>query len=94
MEKKEQSGENFRDQAGGRCECDGDCCQPRKKSVWPKVIFTIVMVAALAIVAAKLSHGPDPVNPALRDQKSAGCKDSVASKSCCDTAKTSSCCPK
>lgn len=94
MDKKEQTGENFRDQAGGKCECDSDCCQPRKKSVWPKVIFSIVMMAALAIIASKLSHGPGPVNSAPGDQKTAACKDSAALKSCCDTAKTSSCCPK
>jgi hypothetical protein len=79
------------------CGCDGNCCTPKKKSILPKLIFAVVMLAALGVIAAKLSMQPDPSPAAGRqvpsDQGSPACCDSSASKTC-DTTKTSSCCPK
>jgi hypothetical protein len=78
------------------CGCEGGCCPPKKKSIVPKVIFSLVVVAALGIILAKLflsSPAPASNQKALRDSNSPVSCDSAGAKTC-DTAKGSSCCPK
>ncbi len=83
------------------CNCGGDCCQPKKKSIWPKVIFTLVMLAAMGVIVVKLFFTSSPVTSTpvknsqiVNDQNSPKWADSCKSASGCDTTKGSSCCPK
>jgi len=83
------------------CSCEGNCCQPKKKSIWPKIIFTVVILAAIGVIAAKLLF-TSPTAPAapvtnsqvVNDPNSPKWADSCKSSSGCDTTKGSSCCPK
>ncbi len=80
------------------CVCDGDCCQPKKKSWWLKVIFTLVLLAAAGIIVAKLffatPQAPAANKQVINDPNSPSWTDTSCSKSGCDTTKGSSCCPK
>jgi len=100
MDKKIKSQENT-DHEKNDCGCDGNCCPPKKKSIWPKIIFTIVILAAIGIIAAKLlfTSPPAPASPAMNSQvvndpNSPKWADSCKSGSGCDTTKGSSCCGK
>ena len=76
------------------CGCTDGNCQPKKSNMVTKIIFAVIVVAAVGIIAVKLFHQPNPAAA-----KEAACK---PGSSCCDTAKTakcdtakgSSCCPK
>ncbi len=81
-----------------KCECDGVCCPPKKKSRWPKIVFVVVLLAAAGIIVMKLFFSP-PQTPAasrqvVNDTNSPAWADTSCSKSGCDTTKSSSCCPK
>ncbi len=40
------------------CGCsDGNCCTPKKSTPWTKILFIVVIVAALAIIVMKFSCG-------------------------------------
>jgi hypothetical protein len=78
-------------QAG--CDCEGNCCPPKKKSPLRSVIFGIVILAALGIVAFKI-FGDKPAAAAGKSccpPGSAATCDTTGAKA--DTAKKSSCCP-
>lgn len=70
------------------CSCDSGCCQPQKSNTLTRLIFIIVIVAALAIVGFKMVNNKDSRqqgnqgNPAACDT-TAGCNDSTANSSCC-----------
>lgn len=83
------------------CNCEGDCCPPKKKSILPKIIFTAVILAAIGIIAAKLFFNTTqaPASPVINSQvvndpNSPKWADSGKTSSCCDTTKGSSCCGK
>jgi len=83
------------------CGCDVDCCPPKKKSIWPKIIFTIVILAAIGVIAAKLfiitpkaPTTPVTNSQVVNDPNSPKWADSCKSSSGCDTTKGSPCCPK
>jgi|PlaIllAssembly_1097288.scaffolds.fasta_scaffold370279_2 hypothetical protein len=79
------------------CNCEGNCCPPKKKTIFPKIIFSIVVFAALGIILMKLffhlSPAPAANQKLFRDPNSPVWCDSSGTKAC-DTAKGSSCCPK
>ena len=35
------------------CGCEGDCCTPKKKPKWIRIISVLVILAALAIIIVK-----------------------------------------
>ena len=81
------------------CNCDDNCCQPPKQKLWKKIMFFIVILAALAIVTVKLTTGNAGnalnKNDTINAQQSAVI-DSTGSNTCaktCDPSKASSCCP-
>ena len=80
------------------CGCDGGCCPPKKKSLWPKVIFTMVILAAAWIIVARLffasPQAPAANKAAVNDPNSPSLSDTSCSKPGCDTTKGKSCCPK
>ena len=69
------------------CGCDDSCCQPQKKNIFSKLIFAVILLAAVAIIGVKLvsRSGSAP-------GKASSC-DTTKTKSC-DTTKGSSCCSK
>ena len=77
------------------CDCDGNCCKPKKTNILSKVIFAVILLAALGIIGMKLVNKPDP-----KDTKQT--VSAPGKSSCCDTTKTkgfdpkkdSSCCSK
>lgn len=77
------------------CGCEGGCCPPKKSKVLPKIIFTVILVAALGVVAVKLFLQPAPVTAkesCCPPGSTSGCDTSKTAT--CDTTKGSSCCPK
>lgn len=79
------------------CNCDDNCCQPKKKAFLPKLIFFVVLLAAAGIIMVKLFYQPAPApvtgQQVFRDPNSPAWCDTSDSKTC-DTTKGSSCCPK
>ena len=75
------------------CGCDDGCCQPKKSNLWTKVVFIVVIVAALAIVAIKFTGGSnkDANNATMVKNEKIGAADST--KPCCAQG-NSSCCEK
>jgi hypothetical protein len=80
------------------CGCDDNCCSPKKKSIWPKIIFTVVILAVIGIVVAKLffttPKAPVTNSQVVNDPNSPKWADSCKSGATCDTTKGSSCCGK
>lgn len=79
------------------CGCDSNCCSPKKNTILMKLIFFVILVAALGIIFVKLFFYSSPA-PAANQQlfqnpNSPAWCDSTGSKTC-DTTKGSSCCPK
>ena len=79
------------------CNCGDNCCPPKKKSTLPKLIFSIILLAALCIILVKLFYQPSPAPAALnqqifRDPNSPVWCD-TSGTAACDTTKGSSCCP-
>lgn len=102
-----EDNDKIRNQTGGRdnqqCECEGNCCPPKKSNMTPKIIFTIILLAAIGVIAFKLVNKPAPA--AVKEsccpaKNSTGCDTTTTTT--CDTTKTtsfdttkgSSCCPK
>ena len=87
---QEQNKENRND-----CGCEGDCCPPKKHNIVRTIFFAVIILAAMGIVAFKLTH-----KPAAEPGKESCCP--PGSSATCDTTKTSSsdtsgnssCCPK
>jgi len=77
------------------CGCEGCCCPPKKKNTLSKIIFAVILIAAIGIIAFKLFYQPAPVAA-----KESCCPPGSSSKcdtsktATCDTTKGSSCCPK
>jgi hypothetical protein len=98
MEEKDKTG-TFEEGRNNKnyCDCKDNCCQPKKKSFLPKIIFSVVILAALGIILVKLFFSASPVpasnQQVFRDPNSPARCDTTATKSC-DTTKGSSCCPK
>ncbi len=65
------------------CGCEDGNCQPKKSNPIRKIIFAVIVLAALAIVTVKLVS-----KPVLVPGKEASCK---PGSSCCDTAKATTC---
>lgn len=82
------------------CSSSGDCCTPKKSKLWMKIVFIVIVVAAMAIVTVKLVNSnnckSDAKGVTVATEKS-GCGDSTKSIKCvkiCDPEKNPSCCPK
>jgi hypothetical protein len=77
------------------CGCDDDCCQPKKKNIFSKLIFALILLAAVAIIGIKLVGRSG--NASDKQSVAAPGKVSIcdtAKTKTCDTTKSSSCCPK
>ncbi|MEI6124498.1 MAG: hypothetical protein WCQ95_12810 [Bacteroidota bacterium] len=75
------------------CGCDDGCCQPKKSKLWAKILFAVVIVAAIAIIAIKFTgnnNNSDNKSTMVKNEK-IGATDST--KSCCPKS-NASCCPK
>jgi hypothetical protein len=75
------------------CGCDDGCCQPKKKNYVSKIIFAVILLAAVAIIGIKLTghSGSGSANQSVAAPgKTAGCDTTKK----CDTSNGSSCCPK
>lgn len=91
---------NNEKQAGGidspnDCNCEGNCCPPKKQSPVKKIIFAFVILIALGITAFKLINPSTPVaakEACCSQGSSVGCD--TTKTAACDTAKGSTCCPK
>lgn len=77
------------------CGCEGGCCPPKKKNPFAKIIFAVVILAALGVIAIKLFHQQPPAasSGACCPPGSATKCDTVKTVPC-DTTKGSTCCPK
>ena len=75
------------------CGCSDGCCTPSKSKPWIKILFAVIIIAAVAIVTYKLVYKNDTsskVGATVTTEKS-GCGDSSKTKSCEGGSK--SCCP-
>lgn len=75
------------------CGCNDGCCQPKKSKPWTKILFAVVIIAAIAIIAIKFSgnnNNSDNKSTMIKNEK-IGPTDST--KSCCPKS-NSLCCPK
>jgi hypothetical protein len=77
------------------CGCNADCCPPKKNTFLTKLIFFVIIVAALGIIFVKIFNRPPTIanQQLFRNPNAAVWCDSTATKTC-DTTKGSSCCPK
>ena len=66
------------------CGCSDGCCPPKKKNPWTKIVFTVIILAAIAIVIMKFTCGSCKTDSCKNDVKveKVGGKDSTA-KPCC-----------
>ena len=67
------------------CGCsDGSCCPPKKNNKWTKIIFTVVILAALAIVIMKFTCGSCKTEEGCKttNTEKVGTNDTTA-KPCC-----------
>ena len=77
------------------CNCEGNCCPPKKNNIPSKIIFILIVLAAIGVIASKLVNKPAPAvakESCCPPQFSTGYD--TAKKVTCDTTKGSSCCPK
>lgn len=77
------------------CGCTDGSCQPKKKNIFSKMIFAVILLAAIAIIGIKLagrSGNASGKQSIAAPGKVSGC-DTTKTKTC-DTTKGSSCCPK
>jgi hypothetical protein len=77
------------------CGCDGDCCKPKKTNIFTKLLFAVILLAALGIIGMKLVNKPDPKNnkEAVAAPAKGSCCDTTVSK-CCEPKKDTTCCSK
>ena len=66
------------------CGCTDGSCQPKKKNILSKLIFGVILLAALTIIGIKLAGRSD--NASGKQLNTAPGK-----ASCCDTSKTKTC---
>ena len=87
--------DNYNDPKKTDCGCADGNCKPKKKNHFSKIIFALILLAALGIIGVKLvgrsDAAPEKQSVALPG-KSAGCDTSKSAT--CDTTKGSSCCSK
>ena len=78
-----------------KCDCEGNCCPPKKNNNVAKIIFTIVLLAAISVIVFKLVNKPAPaaVKESCCPPKFTTGYDTTKNVTC-DTTKGSSCCPK
>jgi hypothetical protein len=83
------------------CGCSPGCCQPpENNNIWSKLIFAIIMLAAVIIVTIKLTTKEESQPAIAADTVNTGCadkKDSSSNSPCtkvCSPSENSSCCPK
>jgi len=81
------------------CECGSDCYQPKKNNkLWTKIVFTIVMVAAVAIVTIKLvnknTEGPVAAKDSLCCPKACSDTSGVNLVQITNPGENPPCCPK
>jgi hypothetical protein len=79
------------------CDCKGNdhCCTPKKRNPWVKILFTMVLLAAIGIVAVKLLQQPTPaVAKEACCPPGTGLECDSTTTAGCDTSKASSCCLK
>jgi hypothetical protein len=77
------------------CGCNDGNCKPKKKNIGSKLIFGIIILAALAIIGVKLSGftGTASVKQSVTAPGKVSSCDTSKTKTC-DTTKGSSCCSK
>jgi hypothetical protein len=77
------------------CGCGDNCCPPKKSNVFRTILFAVVILAALGVVAFKLTSPavPAPAKEACCPPGSTAACD-TAKAGCDDTTKSSTCCPK
>jgi len=91
--------DKIKNQTGGpdkqNCDCEGNCCPPKTNNKSKKVIFTVILLAAIGLVAFKLFNKPAPaaVKESCCPAKFTTGYDTTKTVTC-DTTKGSSCCPK
>jgi len=95
MDENENLGSQSQSRGNGKdCGCEDGCCTPKKSNPFKKIIFIVIILAALGIVAFKLTRQTAPVSAkgsCCPPGSSANC-DTTKSGSC-DTTKSASCCP-
>jgi len=77
------------------CGCTDGSCKPKKKNTLSKIIFVLILLAAVAIIGVKLtghSGNASGKQTISAPGKASGC-DTTKTKTC-DTTKGSSCCSK
>ena len=77
------------------CGCTDGSCKPKKKNVFSKILFTVILLAAVAVIGIKLAGRSDNVSGKQQiaaPGKTSAC-DTTKTKTC-DTTKGSSCCSK
>jgi hypothetical protein len=77
------------------CNCEGNCCPPKKNNITPKIVFAIVLLAAIGVIVFKLVNKPVPAaveESCCPPQFTTGYD--TTKNATCDTTKGSSCCPK
>lgn len=90
--------DSIKNQAGGtghqNCDCDGNCCPPKKNNKSKIFIFTIILLSAIGVIAFKILNkaAPAAVKEACCPPQGSTGYDS-AKTATCDTTKGSSCCP-
>ena len=87
--------ENYNESAKQDCGCADGNCKPKKKNYLSKIIFAVILMAALAIIGVKLINRSDAASEkqsVALPGKEAGCDTSKSAN--CDTTKGSSCCSK
>ncbi len=91
MEKQNDSKQN--------CDCGPDCCTPKKKNkLWMKLLFILIILAAVAIITVKLAGKNHSEANVTKDtvnvQQTAGCCDTTGIKTCVKVCNPSQgCCP-
>ncbi len=96
MENNDESQNKLRSQdKHNDCNCQDNCCPPKKNNIVAKIIFTIVLLAAFGVIAFKLVNKPAPaaVKESCCPPKFTTGYDTTKNVTC-DTTKGSSCCPK
>lgn len=78
------------------CGCSDGCCTPKKSKPWMKILFAVIIIAAVAIVTLKLvskNETSAKVGATISTEKSS-CGDSSSIKcvKICDP-NSGSCCP-
>jgi hypothetical protein len=77
------------------CGCTDGNCKPKKKNIFSKLIFAVILLAAVAIIGIKLSghSGSASGKQSVAVPGKTSCCD-TSKKKTCDTTKSSSCCSK